>query len=83
MEINNRVFTGRVIIIEVHMWLSRRTQLVVRNRLLDAFLNRTVQRVLKQRILMHFLDQIGWNLTSAETGHTHLRRDFLYLGIDA
>ena len=65
------------------MGLGRRTQLVIGDRLLDAFLDRAVQRVLQQGVLVHFLDQIGGNLTRTEAGHPHLRGDFLYLGINA
>ena len=39
MEVDNRVFAGRIIFTKVHMRLSRWTQFVVGNRFLDAFLN--------------------------------------------
>ena len=83
VEINDRVLAWRIVVIQMHMRLRCRAKLVIGNRLLHAVLNRAVQRVLKQRILVHFLDQIGRNLAGAETGHPHLRGNFLHLGIDA
>ena len=65
------------------MRLGRGTQLVVRNRFLHTFLDRAVQRFLKQAVLVHFLDEVCGDLARTEAGHPHLRGDFLHLRIDA
>ena len=68
--------------VKMHMRLGRRTQLVVGDGLLHGFLNRAVQCLLQQRILVHLLDQVRGNLAGTEAGHTHLRRNLLHFGVD-
>src|SRR3569623_753619 len=57
--------------------------LLVGDQLLDAFLDRAVERILHQRRPVHLAHQVRRDLAGAEAGHAHLRRDLLQLGIDA
>ncbi len=66
--------------------LHRGAQLVVGDQLLNAFLDRIVERVALQRFTMHLLDEVGWHLAGAEAWHADLRRDrrhfFFNAGVD-
>ena len=52
------------------------------DQLLDAVLDRVLQRLLLERGAVHLADQIGGHLAGAEAGHAHLRRDRLQLLVD-
>ncbi len=72
--------------VQLHGRLHRRAQLVVRDQLLNAFLDRIVKGVALKRFTMHFLDEVGRHLAGAEAGHPNLRcdrRHFLFhAGVD-
>ena len=82
VEINDCILAGRIIMIEVHVRLGCRAQLVIADRLLHSFLDRAVKRFLQQGILVHLLDEVRWNLAGAEAGHAHLRRNLFHFAVD-
>lgn len=76
MEVDDHIPAGSIIVVQVNMGLGRGTQLVVRNRFLHTFLDRAVQRFLKQAVLVHFLYEVCRDLARTEAGHTDLRAIF-------
>ena len=76
------ILAGGIILIEVDRGLDGGAQIVVADRLVDAFLDRGVERVGVNRFAVHLANQVGGHLAGAETGHAHLRRDLLHLRID-
>src|SRR3546814_3422382 len=62
--------------------LPRRARLVIGYLFLHALLDRSVERVLHQRLAVHAADEVGRHLAGTEAGHAHLRGNALDLGID-
>ena len=75
------VLARLVFLVELDLGLQRRTHILLGQQLLDAVLDRAVERVALERVAVHLLDQIGGHLARAEAGHAHLRRKALHLRV--
>src|SRR3569623_1901140 len=83
LDLHFGILAELVTVIEADRGLDRRADLLVGDQLLDAFLDRAVERILHQRRAVHLAHQVRRDLAGAEAGHAHLRRDLLQLGIAA
>ena len=75
------VLAGLVFLVELDLRLQRRAHLLLGQQLLDAVLDRAVERIALERVAVHLPDQIGRHLARAEAGHAHLRREALHLRV--
>ncbi len=71
-----------VTVAQIDLGLQRRAQLVRAHQLVDRFAHRGVEGVGMERLSVHLSDEVGGHLAGPETGHAHLRGNFLHLGID-
>ena len=77
------VLAGLIAVLQRNVGLDRRAKIVFADRLLNAVLDGSVQRVLHQSVIVHLAHQIGGHLAGAEAGHADLRGDLLHLAVDA
>ena len=81
-DANLGVLARGIAFVELDFGLHRRAQFLLAEQLLDAFLDRSAERVGHQLLAVHLADEVGRDLARAEAGHLDLRRDPLDLALD-
>ena len=79
--------TGGIGLVELELYvldlrLKRRADVLLLQELLDAVLDRALQRIALERFAVHLADEVGRDLAGAEAGHPHLGRDPLHFLLD-
>ena len=82
LDVLARLGVNFLAVLRLNRRLHRGTQLVVFDRLLNAFLDAGIDRILQNGIAVHLANKIRGNLAFAEAGHIDLRGNFLDLGVD-
>ena len=76
------VLAGLIAFVELDLRLERGADLLLVQQLLDAVLDRALQRVAAQALAVHLADEVRRHLARAEAGHSDLRRDALHFLLD-